>query len=363
MRPLRTLLLLSALALPATLVGCREDEAITKDTATYVDREKIAKRIAIVVREDLVWFFLISGPEAEVQKHKETFDKFVRSAKIDAKLDHKKQEPPVVWEEPKDWKKDHPTKSFLRYAGFRIKAEPKELEVTVTRMTATDYTLLPNVNRWRKQVNLPPLDREEDAAVKREKINDQDVTWVDVKGLGVHSVSAAPPAPVAKVKEMGIPFELPNFVPDLPEGAGDGGNPFKNTAPKEWKKLPPTGIKVEHYLIGEGKDPVNVTLIPLGGGGTIGDNIVRWRGEVKLPEIGAAEAAKAGIKIKVAGIDSYYADIDNPKGRAAFNRILAVMVPMGPQVWFIKMYGPREAVGANKASFDAYVKSFQLIGK
>ena len=43
----------------------------------------ISLRWIISGREDLVWFFLISGPEAQVEKHLQTFDAFVKSAKID----------------------------------------------------------------------------------------------------------------------------------------------------------------------------------------------------------------------------------------------------------------------------------------
>lgn len=358
MRFLRALFTLAIAFLPATLIGCREDEVIVKETVTFPDREMILKKIAVFPREDLVWFILISGPEEEVRKNLATFDAFVRSAKIDLKYDEKKHDPPVVWEEPKAWRKDHPTGSFLRYAGFRIDAKPKELEISVTRMAAEGFSLLSNVNRWQKQVNVPQAEREEElnpkyASIKREKINDQEVIWVEVKGLAIHTVSK-PPEPMA--------LKAKNVVPDLQlqKGAPAARSPFKYEAPAGWRKQDAPGqFAVDYYKAGDGNNVVDVKLTPLPGGGTVGGNVNRWRGEVKLPKVSEQDAANIAVRMKVAGADAYYVDIANPNGPATFNRTLAVTIPMGDTTWFIKMSGPLNAVEQHKTEFDAFVRSFK----
>ena len=161
MRFLRACLLLVAGCLTA-IVGCKQDDDdISVTTVTHPDREPIHLRVAAIHpragRDDTIWFFRISGPTAEVAKHVAEFDEFVRSASFADEKD--KKEEPVTWTEPKDWRKDPP--GGMRYAGFRIAAKPKELEVTVTRLPAGDNWLLTNVHRWQKQINLPPASKME----------------------------------------------------------------------------------------------------------------------------------------------------------------------------------------------------------
>src|SRR5207249_3823897 len=86
----------------------------------------------------------------------------------------------------------------------------------------------------------------------------------------------------------------------------------------------------------EGKDEsASVTLTTLRGpqAADLASNIKRWRGQVKLPDAPAAELVKSAVPLKVAGINSHYVDLANPKESA--KRILAVMVPLGQDTWFI----------------------------
>jgi hypothetical protein len=340
---------------PVALTGCREEDAIQKETFTFPDREKIYKRVAICKREDQAWFFLISGPEAEVLKQVPTFDAFVRSAKIDAKIDPEKKEPPVSWDEPKTWRKDPPTGSELRYAGFRIPAEPKELEVAVTHMAVKGFSLLSNINRWLKQVNVPQVESLDElnpkyVKVTEDQVGDQRVIWVDVKGLAIHSVSKVPDAMALKKKVM------PKF--QLQEGPAER-NPFKYQVPEGWRQQPIKGIAVDYYRVEQNGQSAEVTLTPASG--TLEGNIKRWRDQIDLPFLAGAEATKAAEKVTVAGIPSYYVDLANPNGPRTFNRILAVIVPMGNTSWFIKMWGPNDVIGQNKNAFETFFKSFEKV--
>jgi hypothetical protein len=352
-RFLRACLILFAVAI--SVAGCRPDDEIKKDIFTYQDREEIHKRVAVFEREKLVWFVLLSGPEADVKKNTATFDEFVRSVRFDVKQDKDKENLPITWIQPKDWRKDPagPPDS-LRYAGFRIDNKPKELEVAVTKLPNKGYTLLDNIRRWEKQVNVPPSEHEDQlgAAVKlvRDKIDGQPVTWVDVTGYAVHTVSR-PPAPTAHGKGFMPPL-------DLKKPAKGRSSPFTYTAPAGWRKqeVGPGRLVAEIYKIGEGRNEIELTISSFGG--SPADNINRWRDEVKLPRLPEREAVESAKRKKVAGIDSYYADVENP--RAPEFRTLAVMIPSAPMNWFVKMWGPRDIVEQHKKDFEAFVDSFQL---
>jgi hypothetical protein len=356
-RFLRAPLLLPAV-LALGLAGCRQDDEIKKDIFTYQDREEIHKRVAIFEREKFVWFVLLSGPEAEVKKQTATFDEFVRSIRFDVKQDKDKESQPITWTQPKDWRKDPPgPPGSVRSAGFRIDCKPKELEVTVTKLPMKNYTLIDNLRRWEREVNVPLSEREDEpsANVKllRDKIDGQPVTWVDVTGYAVHTVSK-PPGSVAHGKGFMPPLDLKK------QGGNGNDSPFTYTAPAGWRKqaIGPGRLAVDIYKIGDERSEIELTLTNFGG--SPGDNINRWRGDIKLRKLPEADAEATAVRMKIAGIDSYYVDMDNPAGPPEANRTVAVIIPMGQTSWFVKMWGPSEIVGQHKNEFKTFVESFQL---
>jgi hypothetical protein len=83
-------------------------------------------------------------------------------------------------------------------------------------------------------------------------------------------------------------------------------------------------------------------------------NINRWRGQVELPPIPDVNAAN-GEPVTVAGDEGRLFDFQGPK-----NRILVAMVPHAGQLWFFKMTGPADPVGAQKDNFKSFVTSVQF---
>jgi hypothetical protein len=346
-RFLRPSLLLFGACL-AGLAGCERDqreEEIVVDTVTHPDREPIRLRVGAIQRGEVIWFFRISGPKDEVANHEAEFNEFVRSAKFAEEKEQHAE--PVVWTEPKSWRKDPP--GGMRYAGFRIKAQPKELEVTVTRLPAGENWLLTNVHRWQKQVNVPAAAKIED--FKPEEVQkEKEITWVDLKGLGVHIVSKPPERIAAGNAKK---FQLPQVKKAAPAGKKV---PFDYDLPEGWEQAPLTGkFMVERYVLAQGE--VQVTLTPVGG--TLAMNVNRWRDEIGLPAIAEAAVKESAMTLKFADIKADYVEIINPRGPAAKNHTLGVIIPTPQTNWVIKMWGPTNLVGQNKNAFETFVKSFK----
>jgi hypothetical protein len=333
---------LSAVLLPA-LAGCRQDDIIQQETVTHEEREPIRLRVAMLFHGDSVWFIRLDGPESQVKEQQATFDAFVKSTRFTDKKDE-----PISWTEPKEWKKDPPRDD--RYASFRITAKPKELEVKVSPLSAKDFDLMKNMHRWQKHVNKPLSERPEDNEqyTTREKFGKLDITWVDMTGLGVHTVSKAPDPLAANKKD----FLLANPMNEA------GRIPFKYAVPEGWAKKPARKLALDVYEVAEGNRSAEVTLTPLGGDPA--SNINRWRDQVGLKEAPPDAIAKSTKLIMVAGINSYYVDIANPQYDPAKNRILGVIVPFNRKTsWFIKMTGPVDVVGQQKNAFETFVQSFK----
>jgi len=338
------------------IAGCKPEDDIAKETVTLPDREKIRLRVAIIERPKNIWFFRLSGPADLVKEHGPAFEDLVKSVRFDAG-----KEP--SWTDPKGWKKDPVQEDrrgemgMERMAGFRIGAKPKEMEITVVKLQAKGFDLIKNMHRWQKQVNQPLTETHEDLKkqVPSEKFATHEVKWVDLTGLGTHAVSK-PAEPMA--------LNQKKFV--LPLGPGGGGSkiPFTYKLPEGWVKKPSRQIALEVLEVSDDDNSAEITFVPLpkDGGGVAG-NINRWRKEVELEGLPQAAAEQSAVERKVAGVKSFYVDIDNPKGPAERNRTLGVIIPLGHTTWFVKMSGPRAWVGQNKAAYETFIDSIKLEGK
>ena len=163
------------------IAGCKQEEEISVTTVRHPDREAIRLKVAAIKRDKMIWFIRMSGPVAEIGKHEAEFEDFVRSAKFVEDKDTKKET--VSFSEPKGWRKDDVPPGEMRFGNYRLGEKSKELEVTVTQLPGGNDWLLVNVNRWQKQVNLPPATKMED--LKPGEVKEENgITWVDLRGLG-----------------------------------------------------------------------------------------------------------------------------------------------------------------------------------
>jgi hypothetical protein len=342
---------LSVLLCLCLLAGCQQEETITVTQVTQPDRESLRLLGAIVPFQEYTWVFKLQGPADEIERQKKGFDEFLGSLAFDAN-----KEPPVAWKAPAGWKEEQGSR--LRFASFRIPSGSREMELTVTPLPKEGGSVLQNVNRWRKQLALPQLEAAELAGAARPaKIGDQDGHLVDITGLGAHSVSKAPAAGP-------LPAHPPLTAPRAPRRTSSE-LPFTFDVPDSWQKDErPAGLSRVSYTVRDGSKKASVTVTPLGGGaGGWQQNIERWRGQVKLPKVSAAELAQQVSDIEVAGVTAKYVDLDNPGAAIDDNRIVGAILPLPDSTWFFKMTGPSTLVGRHKAAFESLVRSIKLGGK
>ena len=102
------------------------------------------------------WFFKLTGPKDAVAAQAEAFAALVKSIHFSA-------EGKPQWTLPAAWQEQ--PGNDLRYATLVIPGEGKPLEVSVTVLPNSgndneNYILL-NLNRWRGQLGLPPIAKEQ----------------------------------------------------------------------------------------------------------------------------------------------------------------------------------------------------------
>jgi hypothetical protein len=142
------------------------------------DKYRLRVIVAMTVHDDTSWFFKLTGEDALVTEHKPRFLEFLKSVAFheDAHPVHLASTPQQVstnvreapeenserpiWVVPPGWQ-EQPSPQML-LAKFVIRGtDDKTAELNVSMLSGTGGGLLANVNRWRRQINLPAIDESE----------------------------------------------------------------------------------------------------------------------------------------------------------------------------------------------------------
>ncbi|MDX1950925.1 MAG: hypothetical protein SFY81_02005 [Verrucomicrobiota bacterium] len=118
-------------------------------------------------QEGALWFFKMTGEDALVAEQKPKFLTFLKSVTFHGPDAHGEQKPAVTarepasttqgdWPIPQGWQATEPGQMVK--ASYKISGgSGQSADVTVSVFPGATGGLLANVNRWRGQINLPPI--------------------------------------------------------------------------------------------------------------------------------------------------------------------------------------------------------------
>ncbi len=307
----------------------------------------------------------------------------------------------LSWTAPSDWKQQ-PT-SAMRKGSYLVPGDGGEDgDLSITAFPGDVGGELANVNRWRGQVQLPPIaEADLDAQIVRVKHNGLEIAVVDLTSTGdkPHRILGAmvpfggatwfiklsgPDVVVGHAKPAFLDFletvrpasadsasPAASPAPAAPAPAtGDMGNMMASppvptatgadlgwSAPADWKPGPASTMRKGSYLVpgngGEDGD-LSITAFPGDVGGELA-NVNRWRGQVQLPPIAEADLATQVARSHHDGLQFGVVDVTGPSPNA--RRILGAMVPYSGATWFFKLSGPATVVGQAKPVFLTFLQS------
>ena len=340
-------------------LGCQQDEIAhykvprpetVKEAPPRGHGEQERMLAALLPRKDHTWFLKLQGPRQEVTAHEGDFERVLQSIHFD---DQGKE--PITWTTPEGWKREPGNE--LRYATLRLESKEKPLEMTISALApspadALTDAVLSNVIRWRGQLSLPPITKEELPKFTREaKVDGTTAIVVDFTGTGGGSKMP--------------PFAGRMKPPAEPRGGEGPASPVKYEKPADWKELPaqPGGFRLAGFEVTEGSQRAEITIIPLGSqSGTLLDNVNRWRGQIGLEATSEENMHRDLQYVEAAGQRCAYVDLLGPESASPRRRMLGVIVPRGERTWYFKMVGPPELVGKQKPAFESFVKSVKFSG-
>lgn len=303
----------------------------------------------------------------------------------------------LEWKAPAGWKSK--TASAMRKASYTVGEDGAAGgDMAITVFPGNVGGDLANVNRWRGQLQLPPVSDADLASTTTSlEVNGLKMLIVDLAGgpadkpqrmLGAivpyegttwFFKLTGPDALIAKEKSVYLEFLRTVKVATTaasPASATDsvapspamattvvptaGGTELKWAAPSHWQSRPASAMRKATYVIpGEGgvTAELSVTAFPGAVGGELA-NINRWRGQLQLPPLAETELEGTISRVTVNGLHVALVDLtggpaDKPQ------RMLGAIVPSNGANWFFKLTGPEALVAKEKPAFLAFVQTLQ----
>ena len=342
-----------ALALFSALPGCESRDQIRRYQAAKIvaanegDEAAQTQRMlaAIVSHEAKTWFFKMVGPDDAVQSQSEDFRKLIQS------LEFASGKP--KWALPEGWKET--AASGIRFATLKTKAGDTDLELTVISLPnppdGDDRAYqLANINRWRGQLQLPPLSADAlDDASEQIDFQGGQAILVDIVGKSNSDGGMGRP-PFAGVGAG------PRPRPPAPRGT------LRFDKPEDWQEgklvVSRGGITLRHeaaFVASDGDQQVEVTVDRMPAGGSLLANVNRWRRQVGLPPQDEAALRDSVQQLDLAGQTGEYVQF-----AGADESILGVIIERDDEAWFVKLKGNKELADAQREPFEAFVRSIRF---
>lgn len=296
----------------------------------------------------------------------------------------------------------------FRAASFRPTGDRRDLvDVSVSVLADTGGDDLSNVNRWRQQLDLPPLD-----AASGQLERDRRMVPSEVGELALYDYTSErnlfrgeSPMRLAvaiyrdadasqswflrisghaeAVEEEWEPFlamvrsfaggvepasasasPAPATPPPPPASPGQmgGAGGVRYQVPEGWEELPSDGIRVASFRtpgdFEDGGIRANLFRLPNPAGNLL-DNVNRWRAELGLEPVAEAGLDAVVHPMTLRGRQVIFVDLTGESGDPR-PRILASVEDRGRQTWFLKMEGSAAGVQANLQSFIDFLSHLEL---
>lgn len=314
----------------------------------------------------------------------------------------------LAWDLPSGWVERPATQ--MRLANFQV-AGNSEAECSLTLLGGDGGGMVANVNRWRSQLGLGPLDAAAVDQLPKAKFMSDMAVLIDFEGtysgmgggegrpgwrmLGLLLVepqgsaffkATGPSALLAAERENFLKLAAslrietaPATAPDAakaPDAASapaaaapDKGKEMAGNIPTAsaddliwempagWREGPKKPMRAANYLVGP--DPASecyVTILP-GESGGLRANINRWRDQLGASDL-TQEQVDALTRIPMLGGTGRLLEIDGTGDMAGRKMIAALSISAGRSV-FVRLTGPKEQLESERENFRAFAASIQ----
>lgn len=301
---------------------------------------------------------------------------------------------PIHYTVPAGWIEQGPRAVIYKSWAAPAPGGLDAVDVAITPLGPQWGGLLENVNRWRMQIGMeamtadtldtvcqypelpdrpytlvefasdrPLTDAGEYARAVVGVFEEPEATWF-VKMVGEdEAVLAVKPAYLEFLHSIHFDShehaQAPDKTPD-PAPAGD----LTWQVPEGWQPAPPPAMIKFAYSVDSGDGPaatVTVSAFP-GAVGGVTANVNRWRGQLGLEQLSAAEAEAAVETVMLGSRQFQIVDLVSAEPRVEGRypeRTMVAMLDHGGRTWFFKLNGADASVVAARAAFMRMLASVE----
>jgi hypothetical protein len=134
------------------------------------------------------------------------------------------------------------------------------------------------------------------------------------------------------------------------------------SAPANWKVKPASSMRKGSFALTapgvEGEADLSITAFPGAVGGDLA-NVNRWRSQINLAPVSAADFASSSQKLERNGLKMTAVDLTGKNEKGAPTRVLGAMIPHGGSTWFVKLSGPEAIVAREKDAFMKFLETLK----
>ncbi|MFT3870599.1 MAG: hypothetical protein QM715_19285 [Nibricoccus sp.] len=315
----------------------------------------------------------------------------------------------LTWQKPDAWQEQ--TGKSMRVASFLLgEKDGVNTELAVTAFPGDVGGDFANVNRWRGQIQLPPISEAElpsaitsldlptgkfqliditsteplldgkfKARILGAWLKQPDHTWFfkitgdEATVGGQRDNLLAFLRTVAFTEPASAPSTEPVNAGNMPATAGAGApamppsgmmsgdvppppasdNPLVWTAPAGWTAKPLGQMRKGSYTVpgSAGDADLSVTMLSAKANPLL-ENINRWRRQIGLAPLAETDLSAQTTALAVGDLKITMIDYANNA-----NRVLGGILYLGDEAWFFKLSGPEATVASQKPAFVEFLKS------
>jgi hypothetical protein len=131
--------------------------------------------------------------------------------------------------------------------------------------------------------------------------------------------------------------------------------PFRWKVPAEWTEAENDQFSAIAWTVGSKSDPARITVSGLSAASGLEAQVVRWRGQLNLPEMGVAEVMKSVKDVTLQGATGKWCEFKNDT-----ESILGMIVPHEDKLWIIKFRGENATADKVRDAFRGFCESLKV---
>ena len=131
--------------------------------------------------------------------------------------------------------------------------------------------------------------------------------------------------------------------------------PFRWKVPAEWTEGENDQFSAIAWTVGSKSDPARITVSGLSAASGLEAQIVRWRGQLQLPEMAVTEVMNSVEDVTLQGATGKWCEFKNDT-----ESILGMIVPHTDKLWIIKFRGGNATAAKARDAFRGFCESLKI---